>query len=85
MKPSASNAISARARCEPTASVMASPSRPMRFQFHSTTSRGAYSVCDTAIAVNTIPNAPQAATIAGWMAAARPMITGEKEYSVSAM
>ena len=85
MNPSATNATAASAMCDPAASAIASPSSPIRLQFHSTTSRGAYSVCDTAIAVNTMPNAPHAATIAGWMAAARMMITGENVYSASAM
>ena len=51
--------------CDPTAMASETPSSTMRRQFHSTTSRGAYSVCATAMAVKMVPKAPQAATISG--------------------
>jgi len=41
------------------------PSSTMRRQFQSTTSRGAYKVCATAMAVKMVPNAPHAARISG--------------------
>src|SRR4029077_12931885 len=72
--------------CEPTAIASDVPSSIIRRQFHSTTSRGAYSVCATAIAVNTAPNAGHAAPISGSVChtALAWIIAGEKQYNVSA-
>ena len=53
----------------------------MRRQFQTTTSRGAYKVCATAMAVKIAPNAPHAAPISGCAnqsALARRM-AGEKQ------
>src|SRR5215469_13778536 len=72
---------------EPIASASDTPSKVIRRQFHSTTSRGAYSVCATAMLVKIAPKAPQAAPVSGsanHTDAAR-MIPGEKQYSVSAI
>src|ERR1044071_7850557 len=60
-----SGRIITRLNCDPIASARETPSSRMRRQFHNTTSRGAYSVCETAIAVNTAPNVPQAPVIFG--------------------
>ena len=67
--------------CEPTASASDNPSSTMRRQFHSTTSRGAYRVWATAMAVKIAPNAPQAAPISGSadQTALARMIPGEKQ------
>src|SRR5512132_28980 len=54
-----------RENWHPTAIAKDSPSSRMRRQFHSTTSRGAYKVCATAIAVKTAPKAPHAAATSG--------------------
>src|SRR5581483_997532 len=73
--------------CDPTASVNERPSSRMRRQFQSTTSRGAYNVCATAMAVKIAPNAPHAAPISGGADHSELLrITpGEKQYSTSAM
>src|SRR5947207_3211522 len=71
----------------PAARVNDSASRMIRCQFHNTTSRGAYKVWATAIAVNIAPNAPQAAGPSG--CAAHKLLTrstpGAKQYSTSAI
>ena len=51
--------------CEPTARASDSPNNTMRRQFHRTTSRGAYRVWATAMAVKMAPKAPQAAPTSG--------------------
>src|SRR5437899_975442 len=81
MNPNASGTTTIRENCDPTASASDNPSNTILRQFHSTTSRGAYSVWATAIAVNTAPKAPQAAPISGstsHMLALRK-IAGEKQ------
>ena len=54
-----------RENWEPTASTRDSASNKMRRQFHKITSRGAYRVWATAMAVKIAPNAPQAAPVSG--------------------
>ena len=51
--------------CDPTAMLSEIPRSKIRRQFHSTTSRGAYSVCATAMAVKIVPKAPHAVAISG--------------------
>ena len=65
MNASATGTTTIRENCEPTASASDKPSSMMRRQFHSTTSRGAYKVWATAMAVKMAPNAPQAAPASG--------------------
>src|SRR5207247_11384283 len=57
------------------------PSSRIRRQFQSTTSRGAYSVCATAIAVHTAPNAPHTPPISPRLCAPATLtiIAGEKQ------
>ncbi len=73
--------------CVPTASAIANPSNKIRREFHSTTSRGAYSVWATAIPVNTIPNAPHTTLISPKfrVPATARIMPGEKQYSANAM
>src|ERR1051326_6208184 len=72
---------------DPTAMARETPSSTIRRQFQSTTSRGAYNVCATAIAVKIVPKAPQATTISGSVcqAALDWIREGEKQYRVSAI
>ena len=65
MNASAAGTTTISENCEPTASASDKPSSMMRRQFHSTTSRGAYKVWATAMAVKMAPNAPQAAPTSG--------------------
>ncbi len=51
--------------CEPTAMASETASNMMRRQFQRTTSRGAYRVWATAMAVKIAPKDPQAARISG--------------------
>jgi hypothetical protein len=72
---------------QPMARVNDNPSRRIRRQFQSTTSRGAYKVCDTAMAVKIAPKEPHAAPISGCVSQSvlfRRM-RGEKQYNVRAM
>src|SRR5579862_2838809 len=71
---------------QPIANANDNPSNRMRRQFHSTTSRGAYNVCATAIAVNTAPKVPQAAPISGCVIqrVLFRRIKGEKQYNTKA-
>src|SRR5579859_1171444 len=73
--------------CDPMAMARETPSSTIRRQFQSTTSRGAYNVCATAIAVKIVPNAPQVATISGSVCqtALAWISEGEKQYRVRAM
>ena len=65
----------------PTARASESPSKMIRRQFHSTTSRGAYKVCATAIAVKIAPKVPHAAPISGCAdhSVLARIIAGEKQ------
>ena len=65
MNASAIGSTTIRGNCEPTASASDNPSSTIRRQFHKITSRGAYNVCATAMAVKMAPKAPQAAPISG--------------------
>ena len=65
MNASATGTTTTSENWEPTASASDNPSSTMRRQFHRTTSRGAYSVWATAMAVKIAPNAPQAAPTSG--------------------
>src|SRR5437667_10169639 len=73
--------------CDPTASARDKPRSRMRRQFHSTTSRGAYKVCATAMAVKIVPKVPQTAPISGCAThnEVAQMIPGEKQYNDSAV
>ena len=81
MNASAAGIVITSENCVPTASGSESPSKRIRRQFQSTTSRGAYKVCATAIAVKMVPNAPQAAAISRCVnpSALPPIIPGEKQ------
>ena len=81
MNASASGSTTIKGNCEPTASATDNPNSKIRRQFHKITSRGAYNVWATAMAVKMAPKAPQAAPISGsadQMAAERT-IPGEKQ------
>ena len=65
MKASAAGTTMTSENCEPTARASDNPSSAMRRQFHKMTSRGAYNVWATAMAVKIAPNAPQAAPTSG--------------------
>src|SRR5215468_877843 len=74
--------------CDPIARAIETPSRRILRQFQSTTSRGAYNVWATAIAVKIVPNVPQAAPISGGenpQNEVARMIPGEKQYNDNAM
>src|SRR5271169_4269456 len=79
MKTRVGSSTSHSDHCEPTQSAMEIPMRRIRFQFHNTTSRGAYIVCAAAMPVKTRPNAPQAPTISGWTWLERVIAMGEKQ------
>src|SRR6266498_692011 len=87
MNTSSTGTIMTWLNCEAIAKAREIPSRAMRRQFHSTTSRGAYKVWDTAIAVNTAPNVPHAAAMLGGenhKVLAR-ITNAEKQYRASAV
>ncbi len=65
MNASATGTTTINENWEPTASTSDSASSKMRRQFHKITSRGAYNVWATAMAVKIAPNAPQAAPTSG--------------------
>src|SRR6266496_682406 len=80
-------AATSKENCDPIARAREIPSSKILRQFHSTTSRGAYKVWATAIAVKMIPKVPHAAPISGCanQSAVARMIPGEKQYSESAV
>lgn len=65
MNSNAIGTISNTAELAPQPTPSAVPSSRMRFQFHRITSRGAYSVCATPMAVKIAPNAAHPAMISG--------------------
>ena len=87
MNSSAGNSRIQKENCAPTQIAMESPSSRIRRQFHRTTSRGAYSVCATAMLVKIRPKPPQAPTMDGpiWLADAdgqrREAIQAERDVS----
>src|ERR1700722_12272714 len=87
MKASAIGSRIIKENWDPIAKASESPSSKVRRQFHTTTSRGAYKVWATAMAVKMAPNVPHAAPISG-CAKYRVLlrsITGEKQYEANAM
>src|SRR4051812_30353348 len=85
MKPKAIGMTITTENCAAVANPNANPSSRMRFQFHSTTSRGAYNVCASPMAVKIAPKAPQSAMTLGCTVDARTIAMGEKAYRTSAM
>src|SRR5579872_6423283 len=87
MNASATGARMTSENSQPMARESDNPRSRILRQFHNTTSRGAYRVCATAIAVKIAPNVAQAAPISGGATQsvlARRMV-GEKQYNVNAM
>src|SRR5947199_10810194 len=87
IKPSSRGTTIASSNCEPTAKASETASNTIRRQFHRTTSRGAYKVWETAMAVNTAPNIPQTAPMCGCEYQSEPVriTVGEKQYNPSAI
>src|SRR5438445_301928 len=87
MKASSKGTTIATSNCDPMARARETARSTIRRQFHSTTSRGAYKVCETAMAVNTAPNIPQTAPMCGgeYQSELVRITVGEKQYNPSAM
>ena len=87
MNPNSRGTTIVSSNCDPTANASETASSTIRRQFQSTTSRGAYKVWETAIAVKTAPKTPHAAPICGSADHSELLriTVGEKQYSPSAI